>query len=84
MPAGISLAVGKFHARSAFHKSQRGFISLRSVLKGTTLTSAFFVLSSSEMLAHIDSTSEQNDCAFDDIQHILIDRKEVQTDENYL
>ena len=36
-PAGISLAVGKFHARSAFHKSRKGFISLRSVLKGTTL-----------------------------------------------
>ena len=29
-PAGISLAVGKFHARSAFHKSRKGFISLRS------------------------------------------------------
>ena len=37
MAVGISLAVGKFHARSAFHKSQKGFISLRSVLKGTTL-----------------------------------------------
>ena len=36
-PAGISLAEGKFHARSAFHKSRKGFISLRCVLKGTTL-----------------------------------------------
>ena len=37
MPAGISLAVGKFHARSVFHKSRKGFISLRSVLKNTAL-----------------------------------------------
>ena len=36
-PAGISLAESEFHARSAFHKSRKGFISLRSVLKGTTL-----------------------------------------------
>ena len=34
-PAGISLAESEFHAQSAFHKSRKGFISLRSVLKGT-------------------------------------------------
>ena len=44
MPAGISLAAGKFHARSAFHKSRKGFISLRSVLKGTTLKRSGFLL----------------------------------------
>ena len=37
-PAGISLAESEFHTRSAFHKSLKGFISLRSVLKGTTHT----------------------------------------------
>ena len=42
-PAGISLAESEFHARSAFHKSRKGFISLRSVLKGTThIDPAFF------------------------------------------
>ena len=41
-PAGISLAESEFHARSAFHKSRKGFISLRSVLKGTTLMSIPF------------------------------------------
>ena len=43
-PAGISLAVGKFHARSAFHKSRKGFISLRSVLKDTALKRSGFLL----------------------------------------
>ena len=34
-PAGISLAEGKFHARSVFHKSRKGFISLRDLSKRT-------------------------------------------------
>ena len=44
-PAGISLAESEFHAQSAFHKSRKGFISLRSVLKGTAHTTAllFFI-----------------------------------------
>ena len=37
MPAGISIAAGNFHEQSAFHKSRKGFISLRSVLKDTAL-----------------------------------------------
>ena len=41
-PAGISLAESEFHARSAFHKSRKGFISLRSVLKGTALKATAF------------------------------------------
>ena len=44
-PAGISLAAGKFHAQSAFHKSRKGFISLRSVLKGTTQSLGFLFCS---------------------------------------
>ena len=31
-PAGISHAEGVFHARSAFHKSRKGFISLKKAL----------------------------------------------------
>ena len=42
-PAGISLAESEFHTRSAFHKSLKGFISLRSVLKGTTHMSWIFL-----------------------------------------
>ena len=37
-PAGISLAESEFQARSAFHKSRKGFISLRSVHRDTTHT----------------------------------------------
>ena len=38
-PAGISHAIGVFHARSAFHKSRKGFISLK---KRLALASRFF------------------------------------------
>ena len=40
MPAGISRAEGTFHARSAFHKFQKGFISLKKAL---AVASAFFM-----------------------------------------
>ena len=54
MPAGISLAVGKFHARSVFHKSRKGFISLRSVLKNTALTLPLFFIFSGHPCAFFE------------------------------
>ena len=51
-PAGISLAESEFHAQSAFHKSRKGFISLRSVLKGTAHKNADFYLCYSLFIIH--------------------------------